>query len=395
MKKFYSLIFVLAIHYSLSAQPWQTLPNVPVQLAFPVVVELYGDIHVIGGGGPSGATNIHLRYSPSTNLWDTLNPVPYLAQQPAGAVVNGKIHYFGGGYPTTGQRLDLHYFYDTAFGMWYPAANMPVATAIHKAVSLDGKLYVLSGQPDRTLCEYYDPSSNTWTQRNPLPDMNFWYGAIVATTNTIYRFGGGGYLIPQNLAHEYDKVNDTWIPLPNIPEAAHAINGAALNDTLICIAGGYANGIPKAKVWIYNTSTQTYSPSDSFPIARDYHSMALAGGCVYSVGGDNTAFPNVGVSLIKNCSPNIITSVQAIENQIQKPYSVIITPNSFQLHLNSVSSQASAAIKLIDISGRTVLFQMLKDEELSLSSKQFIPGIYFVLLVVGEQYYIQQWAVSR
>jgi N-acetylneuraminic acid mutarotase len=393
MKKIYSIIFAISIHYSLSAQNWQALPDVPVELAFPVVVELNGNIHVIGGGGPSGATDIHLRYSPSTNLWDTLAPVPYLAQQPAGAVVNGKIHFCGGGYPTTGQRLDLHYYYDPDSLQWYQAANMPVATAIHKAVSLDDKLYVLSGQPNRTLCEYYDPVNNSWTQRNPLPDQNFWYGAIVSTSNTIYRFGGGGYTAPSNLAHEYDKVNDTWISRPLIPEAAHAIAGTAINDSLICIGGGYAAGLPKAKVWIYNTNAQTYTLSDTFPAARDYHAMVLAGGCVYSVGGDNTAVPNIGVSLIKNCSLNIITSVSEETQQPAKPYSVINTPEQLVIRLNSSSS--ASAVKVIDISGRTILFETINDETISFGSRQFTPGVYLMFLAVDGAYYVEQWNVAR
>ena len=394
MKTIAIFILTAVINFSLSAQSWQTLHDVPLSLAFPVVVELNGNIHVIGGGGPSGATNIHLRYSSSTNLWDTLPPVPYLAQQPAGAVVNGRIHFCGGGFPNSGTPLSQHYYYDPDSAQWYQAASMPVATVIHKAVSLDNRMYVLSGQPNRTLCEYYDPATNSWTQRNPLPDMNFWYGAIAATANTIYRFGGGGYLNPQVLAHEYDKVNDTWIPLPNIPEAAHAIAGVALNDSVICIGGGYASGYPKSKVWIYNINTQAYSLSDSLPAARDYHAFVSDSGCVYSVGGDNPFVANMGVSFIRNCSPDIITSVSGSQLQSQKPYSVTITTESFQLQLNNAASKTSA-IKLIDISGRTVLFRALNPGMTTLESRQLISGMYFVVLVVDEQYYIEQWRVSR
>ena len=395
MKKIYLLVLVISQCYSVSAQPWQTMANVPVQLAFPVVVELRGNIHVIGGGGPAGASNLHLRYTPSTNTWDTLPPVPYLAQQPAGAVVNDKIHFCGGGYPTTGQRLDLHYYYDPDSVQWYQAANMPVATAIHKAVSLDGKLYVLSGQPNKTLCEYYDPASNTWTQKNPLPDMSFWYGAIESTGQTIFRFGGGGYLSPVNYAHVYDKVNDVWISLPNIPEALHAPAGTAINDSLIIFSGGYASAVIKNKVWIYNTNTQAYSSSDSLPVARDYHSMVKVDSCFYSVGGDNPADLTIGVSLIKNCSPGIATSVSSVKNEMPKPYSITITPNNFSVYLNSSVKNEQAGIKLIDISGRTILFQKINNGSIAVSAENLSDGMYIILLSAGEQSFVEQWMITR
>ena len=84
------------------------MADVPADLAFPVVVELQGNIHVLGGGGGSGASDLHLRYLPVTDTWDTLASVPYLAQQPCGAVLNGKIHFCAGGYPNTGTPLDEH-----------------------------------------------------------------------------------------------------------------------------------------------------------------------------------------------------------------------------------------------------------------------------------------------
>ena len=59
---------IVALQTKLYSQAWDTLTPVPVGLAFPVVVELNGEIHVIGGGSPAGATDLHLRYQPLTNI---------------------------------------------------------------------------------------------------------------------------------------------------------------------------------------------------------------------------------------------------------------------------------------------------------------------------------------
>src|SRR5262245_3349279 len=131
MKKIHLVIAcTIILQTKLFSQSWDPLATIPVGLAFPVVVELNGEIHVIGGGSPSGATDIHLRYKPATNTWDTLAPVPYLAQQPAGAVLNGKIHYFGGGYPNSGTPLSSHYVYDLSLNSWSAAASLPIPRVI-------------------------------------------------------------------------------------------------------------------------------------------------------------------------------------------------------------------------------------------------------------------------
>ena len=395
MKKSYLFILTISISLCSDAQPWQTLANLPVDLAFPVVVELNGNIHVMGGGASSVASDLHLRYTPSTDTWDTLAPVPYRAQQPAGAVVNGKIHFCGGGFPNTGTPLDLHYYYDPDSAQWYQAANMPVPTAIHKAVSLDGKMYVLSGQPNRYLCEYYDPVSDSWTQLNSLPDQNFWYGAIAATGQTIYRFGGGGYLSPVNLAHRYDKLNDTWVPLPVLPEALHAPAGVTINDSLIVYSGGYLSAVTKDKVWIYNTNAQTYTLSDSLPAARNYHSMVKVDTCIYSVGGYNISFPSMGFSLIKNCASNVvITSVPSPVTEVQKPYSISITPSVVSIYLDS-HYNGDASVRLIDVTGRTVLSQGTGNGSIEIRNETLSTGLYLVIIYTGEQSYVERWAVNH
>jgi len=395
MKKIYICVAMLVASHFSGAQSWQSMTDIPLSLAFPVVVELRGDIHMIGGGSSAGTSNLHLRYAPATNSWDTLAPVPYLAQQPAGAVVDGKIHFCGGGYPTTGQRLDLHYYYDVDSDAWFQAANMPGAVAIHKCASLDGKLYVMSGQPDKSLCETYDPVTDTWTQKNPLPDMDFWYGVIVSANNSIYRFGGGGYTAPATAANVYDKVNDTWINIPRLPVALHGAAGTNIGDSLIWIMGGY-NGGDLDEVWIYDINAQTYTLTDSLPIPRSYHSAVNIGGCVYSAGGNHNGAPQVEVSLLQNCSPNF-TAVQETKSGDTKPYLFSGTFSHLQVQLTEGSKSKPSAVKIVDMHGRTVVSLPFgkPDGSFSFNGSDLSAGMYLVLIAVGDNSYVEQWMVTR
>ena len=392
MKIFLASIISFCITIVTSAQNWQQKADIPLDFVFPVVVELGGNIHVMGGGTNGVATNLHVRYSPSTNTWDSLPDVPYKAQQPAGAVVNGKIHFCGGGFPTSGQRLDSHYYYDPDSNAWYPAANLPVAVAIHKCVELDGKLYVLSGQPDKTLCEYYDPVTDTWTQLNPLPDMDFWYGVLVNANNTIYRFGGGGYINPTSNAHQYDKVNDSWIPIPSLPMPLHGSAGAAVGDSLIWILGGYSGGFDQNKVWIYNINDQTYTAADTLPVERSYHGAVNAGGCIYSVGGNNNNAPWVGVELLQNCSPNFPAGVSENKSADLRPYTIISSPTTFQVNLKSVHLNKPAAVRLVDMQGRTFITKSAGgDGKISFTKDDVAPGKYIVLISIDQSSFTEMW----
>lgn len=379
-------LILVSVAQALFAQSWQDLPDIPEELAFPVVVELRGNIHVIGGGAPGGATDLHLRYSPATNTWDTMPPVPYLAQQPAGAVVDDKIHYCGGGYPNTGTRLDDHYIFDPDSNMWFQAADMPVPTAIHEAVGYDGKLYVFSGQPDKTLCEYYDPGDSLWHPLNPLPDQHFWYGAMVSTNDAIYRFGGGGFLSPQDFAHWYDAQNDNWIPLADLPRALHAPAASVLNDSLIVLSGGY-NVFEIDEVWIYNTNTDTYAPSESLPVARNYHSMATVDSCAYSVGGYNSVITGVEVSLIRNCDVQVIAAIED-SKQHPRPYNVTMSPGHFALSFNE-----PCTIRVLDMQGRLIHSES-GARTFILNSRLISAGSYVVIISSAEGVWVEKCALN-
>ncbi len=372
----------------LLAQGWETRADLPIDLTFPVVVELNGNIHVMGGGGPGGASNVHMRYTPATDTWDYRTDVPYLAQQPCGAVLDGKIHYCGGGYPNTGTPLNDHYVYDPALDSWTQAADLPFPTAINEAASINGLFYVLTGQPDKQLCQSYDPATDDWTAALPLPDLNFWYGAVLAMGNTIYRFGGGGFTAPTNVAHVYDVANDSWTPLPVMSDPLHAVAGANVGDSLICLSGGYYAQTEQDDVWLYHPLTQQYQPLEPLPVGRDYHSMVSAGGCVYVVGGNSDLDPNMGVSLIRNCSIGAV-GVNELANG-WRPYVAAITPNGVQLQLTSGGS-ARDLVELIDAQGKIITQRSLASGSATLRGGDHATGAYSVVITTGGKRYMERW----
>jgi len=392
--KYLVLIFLIFFTWiEVLAQSWQSLNDIPVPLSFPVVVVLNGEIHVIGGGATGGATDIHLRFKPATNTWDTLAPVPYKAQQPAGAVLNGKIYFCGGGFPNSGTPLKKNYYFDPDSNKWYQGADMPVATVIHKAVAFDNRIYVLGGQPNKTLCEYYDPALNSWTQRNPLPDQNFWYGAIVADKKSIYRFGGGGYSVPQKTTHQYDKTNDTWLPMTDLPLALHGADAAMPNDSTIYITGGYNVG-DKDRVWKFNINQLTYVSTGVMPAARSYHSMVTVDSCIYAVGGNNNSVPSVNVSILKYCPQ--ANEAGIIEHKgSSKPYSISYREGTIGILFDENSNNRDRKIDLIDLTGRSCFYTENASDPVVIYNDRLKPSIYSLRITVAGINYSERIIITQ
>ncbi len=295
------ILFVLFLGLSpLTAQQWDTLAPVPERLTFPVASVLNGEIHVIGGGGTGGASSAHYSYDPATNAWTTRAPLPYLAQQPAGASVNGKIHHFGGGFPNSGSPVDDHFIYNPVLNSWSPGTGLTAPRAIHSGVGLNGQLYSLGGQGMARLVQVYDTTTNTWITKNDLPDNSFWYGAHVPAGGKLYRFGGGGYTAPVKFAHQYDPATDSWTAIPNLPNAVHAIKGAAIGNKIF-LAGGYYNFADTDEVLIYDIVAQSYSYTTPLPRGRSYHNVVAIDSCVYVIGGNNPIDPDISFQLLRFC----------------------------------------------------------------------------------------------
>lgn len=346
------LIFCIPVSVSLKAQAWNKKQNAPVELTFPVIVSLDGEIHMIGGGAAAGATDLHLRYTISTDKWDTLAPVPYKAQQPAGAVVNGKIHFCGGGFPNTGTRLNKHYIYHSDKDTWTKAADLPVATAIHKAVSYNGQFYIMGGQPDKFMFRVYNPQNDLWTDLSSLPDQNFWYGGICASASGIYRFGGGGSGAPVAQAHHFDSTSNSWKSINPLPNPLHALSATAINDSIVFIAGGYGSGTVSKNCLIYNCKTGIYSQVNHLPEPRYYHSLIYENNCVFVLGGANDNDPDLGYTIWQNCIPT--NSLELTHQTDGSQFYICRKPGGVSLNYSGNDAIDFQNYRIFDLYGRTI-----------------------------------------
>ncbi len=204
-----------------------------------LAADLPDGIHLLAPGR-------HLLYLPETARWSVRTPAwPDTVPRPVVlAALEGRLYAIG----ETGELR----IYDPAVDAWSLGARMPRAAGwgSTRAVGavLGGQLYVAGGggffEEGRELTRY-DPASDTWTARAPMP-----YGrsdmAAGAVAGRFCVFGGGiDYYIGSWFLREtycYEPAANAWVLGPPPPPAGFATSGMAavtLGDRVYVFGGAY------------------------------------------------------------------------------------------------------------------------------------------------------------
>ena len=88
--------------------------------------------------------------------------------------------------------------------------------------------------------EMYDPQTNRWTTRAPMPQGQ---GGLAATTvgGKLYVFGGEQWVPEQKVFADswvYDPPADRWDALPPLPTPRHGLGASALGNRIHVFGGG-------------------------------------------------------------------------------------------------------------------------------------------------------------
>lgn len=225
-----------------------------------------GKVYAIAGWGSWGwYTGAVEAYDPATNVWTSKAAMPRARQIPACATgTSGLIYAIGGTYYEPYSALNLVDVYNSATNSWITAANMPTARWGLAAVGAsNGKIYAIGGydgslagslgsgkfNPAGILAtvEEYDPATNTWTTKSPMPTRRNFLTAVATPDGKIYAIGGFDYIGGTNpyrfltTVEVYDTATDTWTTeTPLTATRSHATG--AFVDGVIYVMGGVVNG---------------------------------------------------------------------------------------------------------------------------------------------------------
>jgi N-acetylneuraminic acid mutarotase len=256
-------------------------------------------------------------YDPASNQWTKKKPMALASHHVAFTEYHGKIYAFGGFvFPQSGPPawvpINNAWEYDPATDSWKALAPLPTKRGAAVAAAVGDKIYIIGGAallpgseatalsqsaPQGVLgtVEEYDPASNTWRARSPMPTPRN-HAAIGAVNGKIYVIGGRvgaafiGLASDISVVEEYDPATDRWsAPKARMPTTRSALGAGTYNGRIYVAGGEFQDPHMMAtfrSVEAYDPASNTWSILPSMPVSRHGLAAGVIENKLVLVGGD-------------------------------------------------------------------------------------------------------------
>ena len=262
------------------------------------VAAVNGKIYAIGGTIGEGKIGVikpifvdtNEEYDPQTDTWTFKKPMPTALSGFATAVFEGKIYCMGSG---------LNQVYDPATDTWENKTPMPTERELLKANTCNGKIYLVGGQRPGNYTTYtysseaanevYDPITDTWSIKAPMPTATHGYASAVFD-NKVYYFGGISWAdgpLTGNLTQIYDPKNDSWSlgassPTISTYSEALATTGTKAPAQIYLFDSG---GLNQPSNQRYFPETDDWKVGVAKPTKRNGYGVTSLDDMFYAIGG--------------------------------------------------------------------------------------------------------------
>jgi len=233
--------------------------------------------------------------------WRTASPASMKRTEVAAATVAGKIYVVGGfEEPSLGNVLSFAITptveeYDPSTDRWTVKAPMPVGLHHVGIGVVGGRLYVIGGYKQSALSVWgpvatvyvYDPTSNVWNERASMPTAR---GALSVTVHEgkLYAIGGYEGRANSGSVEVYDPIRNSWTSRASLPTPRDHLATATVAGKVYAIGGrvkgDYRHNLSVTEV--YDPITDKWSKAPDLPTARSGIAAAEAGGRIYVFGGE-------------------------------------------------------------------------------------------------------------
>jgi N-acetylneuraminic acid mutarotase len=297
---------------------WEKLAPFPEPAEEILGVAAGGKMYVFAGLIPFWKPKgLVYEYDPSSNQWAKKRPMALPSHHVAFTEYHGKIYAFGGFvYPTSGPAawvpINNAWEYDPAADSWKALAPMPSKRGSPVAAAVGDKIYVIGGvsilpgatetaldfktpQASVGTVEEYDPATNTWRERSPMPTPRN-HTTAAAVNGKIYVIGGRvgaafiGLASDISVVEEYNPATDKWsAPRSRMPTARSALGSGAINGKIYVAGGEFQDPHMMATfkaVEAYDPASDSWSIMPSMPVSRHGLAAGVIGNRLILVGGD-------------------------------------------------------------------------------------------------------------
>jgi len=226
--------------------------------------------------------------------WSTMAPMPTARRLLGVGVVNGVIYAVGGDTSQLSgndEAYDGVEAYDPATNTWATKAPMPTPRSDVGVGVVNGILYAIGGADAGGAVlgtvEAYDPATNTWTTRAPLPTPRAAAGVAVVG-NVLYAIGGDSAgSAHSHTVEAYDPASNTWTTRTPMPSTRLYFSVGAVNGKIYVVGGcPSCNAAPELTVnEEYDPATNTWTVKAAMPTGRHSLGIGIVNGLLYAIGG--------------------------------------------------------------------------------------------------------------
>jgi hypothetical protein len=278
---------------------WQSKTEMPTPRQGFGVGVVNNKIYAIGGvfGNYLGTYfNINEEYDALNDSWTTKSPMPTPRWEPGAAVVDGKIYVIGGmSYNSSSgfSYYNVNEVYDPDLDTWTTKAPMPTPRYGLTLSVVDGKIYAIGGTSKYgytsgllTINEEYDPITDNWITKAPMPTPRFEMAAAVVS-GKIYVVGGGQHS-ENDVGYDANEVyilsNDSWITRTPIPTARRGLAAGVINKRIYAVGGwDYTGNLDKNEE--YNPVNDRWVEKAPMPTSRYGLGVGVVNDSLYAIGG--------------------------------------------------------------------------------------------------------------
>lgn len=251
-------------------------------------------MHLVGGYGEQRVDRpYHQVYDPAADRWTNAAPLPRGANHVGVAFLDGRLYAIGGFVEQNRKPHADCFVWDPATDRWATIAPLPSPCGSVACVALAGTLHGIGGAIGDTFADkrsidrhlVYDPATDRWSTRAPLPTARDHVGALVVNA-TIHVIGGrvNDFNTNSNLHHVYDAKGDKWEPRYPLPTARSG-HGAVLYRGKIFAMGGEGAQRVFGQNEAYDPAKDAWEQYAPMTTPRHGLGAAVVGDAIHVAGG--------------------------------------------------------------------------------------------------------------
>jgi N-acetylneuraminic acid mutarotase len=334
--------FIMAAKPASSTTPvensWTSKAPMPTARGGLGVAVVNGKIYAIGGSTiqvkesryvSGGVVGVNEEYDPATDTWTTKASMPTPRAFLAVAVYQNKIYCIGGssGDSTINGELeqitDVNEVYDPATDTWTTKSPMPMPNSKVQANVVNGKIFILGGNDDPTFNQVYDPESDSWTTKASIPIGTYLFGSAVVDDKIyalVYFSNTTGF---NSKIEIYDPLTDNWSSgaggRHDFSSGAAATTGIIALKRLYVFTGWATmatngdgtgsqpfGGNPAESNQIYDPTNDSWTLGAVKPTNRIDFGVAVVNDTLYVIGGIVRRYPIVFGWSLYNDTPTAV-----------------------------------------------------------------------------------------